>query len=502
MGRATNQSFPAKTVLLGWGFFHLVVWTLLPLICNTCLPLDSVEAVMWGSEWQWGYDKHPPLSGWAAEFFAGLLGDGGVYLLSQLCVVTAGLGIYKLGRLLKLDVVQAVFAVLLLECIYFYHYSSPEFNVNILQLPFWAWGWCCAIDAVENKRFLSWIGLGICVGLGALTKYIAVFMLIPLFAAWLLRGQLWKVLRSPGLWLAGVVSLLVFLPHLLWMYQNDWVTITYGLRRTGSEEALWWQHLWFPLEYVLSNAGTLFPLILIVWLCRKKIEGPARAPVGALGFAFGAYAFMVVLSLVMGMQPVTMWAVPLPLAIGIWLVPRFQLERFPKQVLSVVGCMALVAVVAYSIVYGLGPRIREKPHRVNYPGPAIASEVEAAWHATYDSALPYAIADEWLGGIVNCYGADRASVMIRGVLARSAYLSEEEVDEAGAVVLWLKSRDAKDSGNKALDAVFPDLRERFPRMVEQEDLIIAWPRRSDGKAGRYGLALIPPKANLQGLSTL
>lgn len=51
-----------------WALYHLVVWTFLPLLCNTCLPLDSIEAVMWGSQWQWGYDKHPPLSAWMPEF--------------------------------------------------------------------------------------------------------------------------------------------------------------------------------------------------------------------------------------------------------------------------------------------------------------------------------------------------------------------------------------------------------------------------------------------------
>lgn len=478
--------------LWGWALFHLIVWSVLPLMTNTCLPLDSVEAVLWGSEWAWGYDKHPPLSGWAAELFARTFGDVGIYLLSQLCVVTAGFGIYKLGRLLKLNEGQAVCAVLLLECVHFYTYSSVEFNVNIIQLPFWAWGWYWAMCAVENRRFLPWIGLGVCVGLGALAKYIAVFMLIPLFSAWLLRGQLWKVLRNPGLWVAGLVSVGIFLPHLIWMVQNDWVTLTYGLDRTGSEGAVWWQHLWFPLEYVLSNVAVLLPLIgLAVW---SRVAGVkmSEAPKGALGLAFGAYGFMVVLSLVMGMEPVSMWAVPIPLAFGIWLTSRFRLDESPRRVLLVSGLMGLIAVVAYGIVYGMGPKLRDKPHRVNYPGKAIAEKVESVWQEATDSELSFVIADEFLGGIVNHYGEDRASVMIRGVLARSAYLTEDQVHDEGAIVLWLKTRTADSGRTKSLEQVFPDLRERFPQLVEQDDLLIPWPRRSDGKAGRYGLAIIPP----------
>ena len=48
METSKNQSF-SLSWLGAWGLFHLLVWTALPLLCNTCLPLDSIEAVMWGS---------------------------------------------------------------------------------------------------------------------------------------------------------------------------------------------------------------------------------------------------------------------------------------------------------------------------------------------------------------------------------------------------------------------------------------------------------------------
>lgn len=475
-----------------WSGWHLVVWTLLPLACNTCLPLDCIEAVMWGSEWEWGYDKHPPLSGWMAELFAERMGDAGVYFLSQLCVVSAGWGIYRLGLLLKLAGLQAVLAVLLLECVYFYNFSSVEFNVNILQLPFWAWGWYFGIRALKEDRMLSWVGLGACVGLGALTKYIAVFLLIPLFAYWWRRGQFYGVFRKPGLWLAGLVSVLFFSPHLAWMANNNWVTLAYGLRRTGTEASLWLNHLWNPLEYLLSNAAILLPLIALAWFARRKQDGVrGSAPRGSYALFISVYAFMAVLSLLTGIAPVTMWAVPLPLAVGIWMVPRFSLRRFRRYTYSVVVFMGLVSVAAYAIVYGFGPRIREKPHRVNYPGPAIAGAVESAWESAHTCNLKYLVADEWLGGIVNHYGEDGASVMIRGSLDRSAYLDEDVVRASGGAVLWLKARNARDKVTISLDSAFPDLRARFSGIEEQPDLVIPWPRRGDGKEGRYGLAFIP-----------
>ena len=48
---------------------HLIIWTLVPSISNDNLPLDTIEALAWGSNLDWGYNKHPPLSAWSVEVF-------------------------------------------------------------------------------------------------------------------------------------------------------------------------------------------------------------------------------------------------------------------------------------------------------------------------------------------------------------------------------------------------------------------------------------------------
>ena len=34
-------------------FFHLTIWTLIPTISNVNLPLDTIEALAWGSNLEW-----------------------------------------------------------------------------------------------------------------------------------------------------------------------------------------------------------------------------------------------------------------------------------------------------------------------------------------------------------------------------------------------------------------------------------------------------------------
>ena len=48
---------------------HLVLWTLIPSLTNNNLPLDTIEALAWGSNLDWGFSKHPPMSAFCSEFF-------------------------------------------------------------------------------------------------------------------------------------------------------------------------------------------------------------------------------------------------------------------------------------------------------------------------------------------------------------------------------------------------------------------------------------------------
>ena len=41
---------------------HLLMWTLIPSLTNKNLPLDTIEALAWGSNLDWGFNKHPPLA--------------------------------------------------------------------------------------------------------------------------------------------------------------------------------------------------------------------------------------------------------------------------------------------------------------------------------------------------------------------------------------------------------------------------------------------------------
>ena len=68
---------------------HLVIWTSVPSLTNHNLPLDTIEHLAWGSNLDWGFNKHPPAVAFFTEIFFQIFGskDWAYYLLSQIFVI-------------------------------------------------------------------------------------------------------------------------------------------------------------------------------------------------------------------------------------------------------------------------------------------------------------------------------------------------------------------------------------------------------------------------------
>ena len=98
---------------------HLILWTVVPTITNSNLPLDTIEALAWGSNLDWGFNKHPPLSAFFPEIFFQIFGpqDWAYYFLSQIFVVIAFFYVWKLSNEIYENKVFGLLSVLIIESI-------------------------------------------------------------------------------------------------------------------------------------------------------------------------------------------------------------------------------------------------------------------------------------------------------------------------------------------------------------------------------------------------
>jgi 4-amino-4-deoxy-L-arabinose transferase-like glycosyltransferase len=256
---------------------HLVFWTLIPSLTNQNLPLDTIEALAWGSNLDWGFNKHPPMSAFFPEVFYQIFGsqDWAYYLLSQIFVLIAFYYVFKFSKEFFNNDLLGLISVLLIESIYFYNFTTPEFNVNVCQLPFWSltvyFSW--KIYTSKEIKFTDCFLVGLFAALGFLSKYLFLYLLVSIDLLFIYLIFIKKERKFDFKYLITVeVFLIVLVPHLIWLNNNEFITITYGLARTGLEQSSLIDHIKFPLVFLLNQVGLLIPFLILVWLLIKKIK--------------------------------------------------------------------------------------------------------------------------------------------------------------------------------------------------------------------------------------
>ena len=82
-----------------------------------------------------------------------------------------------------------------LEGIYFYNFTSPEFNVNVCQLPFWALVIYYSWKSINYEKISDLILLGIFMSIGFLTKYLFIYLLLSIKIIFFLKLLKKKILK-------------------------------------------------------------------------------------------------------------------------------------------------------------------------------------------------------------------------------------------------------------------------------------------------------------------
>ena len=384
---------------------HLILWTVVPTITNSNLPLDTIEALAWGSNLDWGFNKHPPLSAFFPEVFFQIFGpqDWAYYFLSQIFVVISFFIIFKLSQEILNDGTLSLLSVFLIEGIYFYNFTTPEFNVNVCQLPFWCLTVYYTWKIYNSKKIELYdcILLGAAAAFGILSKYLFIYLLVAID---LLFAYLIFFKKSKKFDFKYLVSLEVFfvilIPHIIWLFNNDFITIKYGFARAGLDEGQIINHLKYPLIFTLKQIGILIPFLILVWLLIKKIPKKLNLKDEKLLFLIFINLVPIVLvfmtALITGSKIRTMWMTPFYLFFGTLFIYLLKTQINIKKLNSfLVGFIFLFLLSP--ILYGY-VSISQTDKRTDYPGKDIAIKVQMAWHEQHDEPIKYVLGDEWAAG--------------------------------------------------------------------------------------------------------
>lgn len=487
-------------LVVGFALLQLVGWSLLPALVQPNLPLDVIEGLAWGREWQLGYAKHPPLQAWLLEATARLFGarNWPMYLLSQLAVVAAFAAVWALAHDLT-DRTGAALSVLALAGIYYFSIPTPEFNPNVLQMPIWA-GLCLVLyRALVRQRLWYWLVLGALAAAGLYAKYFTGLLLAVLALILVLEPSARRCLTRPGPYLALAVAGLLLAPHLRWLATHDFLPFAYAAGRAGDGGGAL-DHLLYPLRFgaaqVADHAGLILLLAIGRWGLWRGGDVPALAvaPVEQ-GFprrflaavALGPLVLAMLISGLAGIKFQSMWGAPMFCFSGLFCVGflRPVLAQARLRQLAVCWCLLFLGGLAYlGLAKPLAPYLEGEASRHHYPGPATAAHFTAEWRARFGRPLAIVVGDAWTAGNVAFYSPDRPSVFIEGDLERGFWIRPDELTRAGALVVWRVSRDG---------AAPPErLRRHLPGVIPQPPVDFPWRTGAELEPLRLGWAVVPP----------
>lgn len=259
---------PAKALMLFTvvtGFF----WVLQATLFQRILPLDAVEAIVWGRQMQWGQMKSPPLSGYLAYAAFWLSGnhDWSLYLIDQLTVCCGIFFVYKLGREFFDESGAAIGAML----IYFLIYYMPpalKFCSHSTQYAFMPAMTYFFYRAYCRNHWGDWIGLAIFSALAMLGKYSAGQLLLAFAIMMICTAQGRKLFASIKPYVAVIVFLLLLAPHIVWLFQNDFLPLLHLENRTGSK--IEWYEPLLKLAIFVYPYATLAALLILASFPWKK----------------------------------------------------------------------------------------------------------------------------------------------------------------------------------------------------------------------------------------
>ena len=442
-----------RAAFAGFLVFHALVWTALPSLLYANLPLDLIEALTYGREWQLGYDKLPPLPWWLVEIAHRLFAsDMAYYALAQGAVMAAFAVVWMTARPL-VGTRAALVAVLIIDGMHYFHYTAVKFNHDVIQLPLWALAGYAFHAGLRQGRLRHWALLGLAIGLALWAKYFVVVLAVPLALFLLFDRDARKVLATPGPWLATAIAVVVMAPHLAWLVRNDFLPFAYAEARAAPARG-WLDHIAHPAGFAGGQLLFLIPALLIAAPLFWPRARPASASAGVDAsanadafdrriitlLAFGPAATVIALSAASGRGTIALWGYPLWLFFGLWIVLVVP-GAIDAVRLARIGAVWAVAFALFGLAfvadYLVLPRFDHRYRAVLFPGDRLASELAQRFHAATGQPLVYVIGSMWDGGNVAHYAPERPQprVLIDGLPRRAPWIDLADLRARGAVVV-------------------------------------------------------------------
>ncbi len=370
-------SYFQKTII-----FLLVIFVYRVYILYT-LPYDFYfdEAYywIWSQNFSFGYYSKPPMIAWIIKLFTSLCGESEfcIKLPSSILYFFSSIFIYLSAKELYNEK-TAFYASILFFTLPSVFLSSLIISTDSVFLFFWALSLYLFIKVLKSNALFLWILLGVSLGFGLLSKYTMILFAVgALFYIYLYKRELFK---KSGVYLTAIVSFLIFLPNLIWNFQNGFVTFLHT--KDNADIRGFALHFDKMFEFLASQLGVFgiifFPILLYLLFRFKRFKKDERF---ALLWFFITPLFLVITLVSILSRAHANWSAPIYIASSI-LVAWYLLDRAKLSLLKLgIIINILLGMLIYHFdgvisLFGIELNSKNDPYKKTRDWAKSAKEIE------------------------------------------------------------------------------------------------------------------------------
>lgn len=333
------------------------------------------------------YLDHPPLTAWLVWLGSALFGDNafGVRAATLLLGPAAVVFAYLLTRDLY-DKTRGLLGAMLVAVVPAWLATGFLMTTDAAATTAWLAALYFLQRALVQDRAGSWIGAGVAIGIGALSKYTVAFLGPAVLVFMLLHRPARRHLAAWQAWVGAVVALALFSPVLVWNFQNDWASFAFQSTRRIAEETTASAH-WLPVHTIVALAPLAgFVALYLLGPAHKRLCPDDASRRFMLSMALVPMAIIAAFGLFT--ETKVHWIVPAWLG----LLPMIAATVHPpagvasSRLLRIIEKAWRPMLPLSLVVFGFGlhyisiglPGVQWQPNRLGYMGwPELAWEVHA-----------------------------------------------------------------------------------------------------------------------------
>jgi len=290
---------------------------------------DEAQYWFWAQAPDWGYYSKPPMIAWLIWLTTHAFGSEAEWALKVVPLLLYPLttmGVYALGRrLFEAEVGRdAALLFLLMPAL---SLSAVLVTTDVPLLLFWTGALWFLWAALNGNAWRDWLLLGLCAGLGLMSKYNMAFFAFAVLAFALMHRQEHRLLLNPRLYVAGALALLVFLPNLLWNRAHQFITFQHHAQIAELGGPLIHPKAFF--EFLAAQFGVFGPVsfaLLLLALAQTPMWRKTGRQTRFL-LAFCGSPLLLILGLALLSHAEANWGAPLYIAAAVLVAAHCRGQR-------------------------------------------------------------------------------------------------------------------------------------------------------------------------------